>query len=303
MTSMSLSDRIKQGVFLIDGAMGTELFVRGVEAGGSNNYLNVTNPSVVKEVHAAYFAAGSDAVITNTFEANRISLLRHGLADEAQKINTEGAKIAREAAEDVAKDGRDRYVLGGLGPCGDFLEPLGMVKAEDLKAAFTDQARTLVAGGVDGLIIETMTAVEEIEVAIDAVKSVCDLPVFVSLAYDEAGDEFRTMMGVDCGGAVGKLCVLGIDAIGFNCGTLDMDGYVKLAQLYAKVLAGRDVALLCEPNAGRPELVDGNAKYSLSTDDYALAMEKIVAAGAKIIGGCCGTSPAYIEAVSGLAGV
>ncbi|MBW8036614.1 MAG: homocysteine methyltransferase, partial [Planctomycetes bacterium] len=243
MASMSLSERIKQGVLLIDGAMGTELFVRGVKAGSSNNYLNVTDASVVKEVHAAYFAAGSDAVITNTFEANGISLLRHGLADEVAKINIEGAKIAREAAEEAAKDGRDRYVLGGLGPCGDFLEPLGMVKAEDLKAAFADQAKALVDGGVDGFIIETMTAIEEIEVAIEAVKSVCDLPVFVSLAYDGAGDEFRTMMGVDCVTAVEKLCGLGIDAIGFNCGTLDMDGYVKLAQSYAKALAGRDVAL------------------------------------------------------------
>ena len=298
MASMSLSDSISEGVLLMDGAMGTELFVRGVEAGASNNYLNVTNPSVVKEIHAAYFSAGSDAVITNTFEGNRISLLRHGLVDEAQKINIEGAKVAREAAEDAAKDGRDRYVLGGLGPCGDFLEPLGMVKAEDLKAAFADQAKVLVDGGVDGFIIETMTAIEEIEVVVDAVKSVCDLPVFVSLAYDAAGDEFRTMMGVDCVGAVEKLCGLGIDAIGFNCGTLDMDGYVKLAQLYAKVLAGRDVALLCEPNAGRPELVDGKAEYSLSTDDYAGAMEKIIAAGAKIVGGCCGTSPACIEALA-----
>ena len=195
MASMNLSERIKQGILLIDGAMGTELFARGVEAGASNNYLNVTAASVVKEVHAAYFAAGSDAVITNTFEANGISLLRHGLADEVENINAAGAKVAREAAEEAAKDGRDRYVLGGLGPCGDFLEPLGMVKAEDLKAAFSVQAKALGDGGVDGFIIETMTAVEEVEVAIDAVKSVSDLPVFVSLAYDPAGDEFRTMMG------------------------------------------------------------------------------------------------------------
>lgn len=301
MASMNLSDRVKQGgVFLIDGAMGTELFARGVKAGVCNNYLNVTNSSVVKEVHAAYFKAGSDAVITNTFEANSISLLRHGLAERIEEINIAGAKIAKEAAQEA---GGDRYVFGGLGPCGDFLAPLGMVKAEDLKAAYAVQVRALVAGGVDGFIIETMTAVDEIEVAISAVKSVSDLPVFVSLAYDAAGDEFRTMMGVDCAGAVEKLCGLGIDAIGFNCGTLDMDGYVKLAQTYAKALAGKDVVLLCEPNAGKPELVDGEAKYSLGTDDYAQAMKKIIAASAKIVGGCCGTSPAYIEAVRGLAGV
>jgi 5-methyltetrahydrofolate--homocysteine methyltransferase len=290
MARVNLAERISQGVFFLDGAMGTQLFARRAGAGLCNDYLNIEAPDIVTDVHNAYLNAGSDAVITNTFGGNKYALGRHGYSDKAEEINLAGARIGRKSA------GEDKYVLGDIGPCGDFLEPLGAVKADELKAAFSNQAKALAEGGVDGFIIETMTAVEEIAIAVEAVKSVSDLPIFASLAYDPAGEEIRTMMGVAPARAVKELVTSGIVAIGFNCGTLSMDEYVKLTQRYAEVLAESSVALLAEPNAGKPELIDGKAVYTLSPEDFAEEVVNIHQAGAKILGGCCGTGPAHIEA-------
>ncbi len=290
MTRVLLKDRLQQGVFFLDGAMGTQLIEAGAPVGCCNDYLNVESPEIVRAVHQKYLGAGVDAVITNTFGANGLVLKRHGHGDKVGQINLAAAKLAREVA------GEDTYVLGDIGPCGDFLEPLGPVKPDELKAAFAEQAAGLLAGGVDGFIIETMTALEEIEVAIRAAQSVSDLPIFVSLAYDPAGDVFRTMMGVSPAQAVERLADCGIAAIGFNCGTLDMPGYVRLAKEYAEALDGTGVLLLAEPNAGRPELGGDKAVYKLSPDGYAEAIEQIKDAGAAILGGCCGTSPVHIEA-------
>lgn len=290
MTRVLLKERLRQGLFFIDGAMGTQLIAAGAPVGCCNDYLNIESPEIVKTVHQKYIDAGVDAVITNTFGANSLVLKRHGRADQAQAINRAAAKLAREMA------GPDKYVLGDIGPCGDFLVPLGMVKEADLRAAFAEQAKSLLDGGVDGFIIETMTALEEIKVAIEAVQSVCDLPVLVSLAYDPAGGAAKTMMGVSPEQAVKQLASLGITAIGFNCGTLDMPGYTVLAKAYAEALTGTDVLLLAEPNAGRPELEGDRAVYKLSPEAYAEALAQIKDAGAAILGGCCGTSPAHLKA-------
>ncbi len=292
MATVKLNERITQGPFFLDGAMGTQLFARGVEAGQCNDYLNIESPDIIFDIHAAYLKAGSDAVITNTFSANKYALARHSLADKVAEINLGGAEIGRKAAGD------DKYVLGDIGPCGDFLEPLGNVKPDELRAAFADQAKALAAGGVDGFVIETMTAIEEITVAIEGVKSVSDLPIFASLAYDPAGEGFKTMMGVSPETVAQKLLPLGIAAIGFNCGTLSMDAYVKLAAACADAIGDRPIVLLAEPNAGKPELVDDKAVYNLSPEDFAAACEQIHTAGANIIGGCCGTTPAHIEAIT-----
>ncbi|MBA7654699.1 Bifunctional homocysteine S-methyltransferase/5,10-methylenetetrahydrofolate reductase [subsurface metagenome] len=291
MGRISLKERISEGLFLLDGAMGTELIARGIEAGKCNDYLNIESADIVSDIQRAYIEAGSDAVITNTFGANKYALARHGLDDKVKNINTAGAQIARRAA------GKEKYVLGDIGPSGDFLEPLGPLKADGLKDAFAQQAKALLAGGVDGLIIETMTALDEVTIAIEAVKSISDLPVFVSLSYDPAGETFRTMMGIDPADAADKLLPLGIDAIGFNCGSLSMEQYVSLAQIYVSETKG-EVAILAEPNAGKPELVDDQVIYKVGPEDFAVAAEKIHSAGVNIIGGCCGTTPAHIEVVA-----
>ena len=295
MSRVSLKERIKQGLFLLDGAMGTQLIARGVEAGRCNDYLNIDSPDTIFEVHQSYFQAGSDAAITNTFGANKFALARYGFADKADEINTAGAKIARRAA------GKKKYVLGDIGPSGGFLEPLGDLKPAELKEAFAQQAKTLSAGGVDGFIVETMTALDEITIAIEAAKSVCgELPVLASMAFDKVADGFRTMMGVDVESAVAKMVSLGVDAVGFNCGTLLLDEYVELAGRFVSTVkaSGANVLIYAEPNAGKPELVDGRAVYRVTPEDFAAAIERIHSLGVNIIGGCCGTSPEHIEAVA-----
>lgn len=289
MARIELFKRLNESVLILDGAMGTQLMAAGVEPGCCNDYLNIEAPQTIAAVHTAYLRAGSDAIVTNTFGANKYVLGRHGYEKDVEQINLAGAKIGRDAAGD------DKYVLGDIGPCGDFLEPLGGVKADELLAAFAVQARSLAEGGVDGFIIETMTAVDEIVIAVKAVKSVCDLPIFVSLAYDPAGGQFKTMMGIGPAAAVEQLSSLGITAIGFNCGTLSMDQYVELTGLYVEAIAQSPIALLAEPNAGKPELQGDQAVYTLSPEDFGDTARQICDAGAKIIGGCCGTGPEHIR--------
>ncbi|MHC4336483.1 MAG: homocysteine S-methyltransferase family protein [Planctomycetota bacterium] len=294
MGRMSLRDRIKKGLFLLDGAMGTQLIARGVEASKCNDYLNIDSPDTIVSIHKNYLEAGSDTVLTNTFGANKYALARHGLSEEATKINTAGAQTARKAA------GENKYVLGDIGPSGDFLEPLGALKPDELEKAFAEQAQVLLAGGVDGFIIETMTALDEMAIAIEAVKSVSELPVFASMAFDSSGDDFRTMMGVDVETAVSKMVLLGVDAVGFNCGKMSLDDYIRLAVKCACAVQNykEDVVVLAEPNAGTPELVEGKAIYNVPPDAFATAAEKICSAGVKIIGGCCGTGPEHIQAIA-----
>lgn len=285
-----LATRLQEGLFFLDGAMGTQLFARGVRQGQCVEQLNVQQPEIVAEVHRAYLEAGCDAVLTNTFGGNPISLGRHKAADQTERWNETGARLARRQA------GAGRYVLGDIGPCGDFLEPIGMLKKEDLKAAFARQVRGLLDGGVDGFLIETMTALEEIETAMEAVRSVSELPILVSLAFDPAKESFRTMMGVSPQQAVEQLSGLGIAAIGFNCGTLDMASYVRLAEEFAAAAEGRDVLLLAEPNAGKPRLEGERAVYDLTPEEFAAGLERIHQAGATILGGCCGTTPDHLAA-------
>jgi 5-methyltetrahydrofolate--homocysteine methyltransferase len=292
MATEKLIVRIKQGPFILDGAMGTQLMAAGTTAGVCNDYLNIESPEIVAGVHRSYIQAGSDAIITNTFGANKITLARHGHVDKAVQINLAACEIARKAA------GQDRFVLGDIGPCGEFLEPMGTLKANDLKEIFCEQAKALVDGGVDGLIIETMTDLQEAIVAVEAVKSTSELPVFVSLSYDAAAAGYRTMMAVDPAVAVEQIASLGVDAVGFNCGTLAMDEYIKLTQIHTESASGKDIAIIAEPNAGKPELDGQRTVYRLSPADFADAAVEINRAGATIFGGCCGTTPEHIKAMA-----
>lgn len=292
MTRIDLSGRLSSGVFFfIDGAMGTQLMAEGINPGSCFDAVNLKSPLIVEKIHRRYFEAGCDAVLTNSFGANPVTLARHGLSDTAVDINKAAAEIARRAA------GPDRYVLGDIGPSGDFLEPVGSLKPETLYAAFAEQTRGLVSGGVDGIIIETMTALDEMLVAVQAVQSVCRLPILCSFAYDPSPEGFRTMMGVMPEAIVAKMSSMGISALGFNCGTLSMDGYVALTERLAGLVKRTGVALLAEPNAGRPELIDGKSTYRLTPEEYAAAVVDIYKAGATILGGCCGTSPLHIAAM------
>jgi len=295
MERMSLRERMGRGVLVLDGAMGTQLFARGVEVGTCGESLNIESPAIVGEVHRAYVEAGSDAILSNTFGANRFSLGRHGLAERVREINQAAVRVARAAA------GEQRYVLGDIGPSGDFLAPLGRLKPLELRDAFEEQAAALASEPVDGLIIETMTALDEVAIAIEAARSACgDLPVLASMSFDRAGDGFRTMMGVDIKAAVSKIGSLGVEAVGFNCGTATLDEYVELAQELAAAAGSvsSKLVVFAEPNAGKPELVDGKAVYRVRPEEFASAARRIHAAGISIIGGCCGTGPEHIAAVA-----
>lgn len=290
MTRVLLKDRLRQGLFFVDGAMGTQIIEAGAPAGCCNEFLCIETPQIIQTVHQQYIDAGVDAIITNTFGANSIVLKRHGHENEVYAVNLAAARLAREVA------GPEKYVLGGLGPCGAFLQPLGTITNDALTAAFIEQVEGLAEGGVDGFIIETMTAIDEVKIAIETIQSISPLPILVSLAYDQTGDKVRTMMGATPAQAAEQLAPLGIAALGFNCGTLDMDGYVRLARDYTRSLSGTRVLLLAEPNAGRPELEGNRAVYRLLPDDFAQSLLRIKDAGAVILGGCCGTSPTHLEA-------
>jgi 5-methyltetrahydrofolate--homocysteine methyltransferase len=295
MPRTNLKERIKHGPLLLDGAMGTQLIARGIQAGTCNEYLNIESADIISDIHHAYLQAGSDAIITNTFGGNKYALSRHGFADAIAWINKAGAKLARRAA------GKEKYVLGDIGPSGDFLEPLGALKPDELRDAFAAQAEALSEGGVDGFIIETMTALDEAVVAVEAIKSIPGgLLVLVSMSFDKAGNNFKTMMGVGVDDAVSKIVPLNVDAIGFNCGTLSLDDYVELAHRFITAVRGlsEETVICAEPNAGKPELVEGKVVYKVSPEDFARAIEIIHSAGVSIIGGCCGTGPEYIEAIA-----
>ena len=294
MAKAGLIEKIEQGVFFLDGAMGTQLMAAGVKSARCNDYLNIESPQTVIDIHKSYLQAGSGAIITNTFSANSMVLDKHGLADKAEDINLAGAQIARQAVDEI---NADRYVLGDIGPCGEFLPPVGKADPEKVKEAFVSQAQALAEGGVEGFIVETMMALKEMTIAVQAVQSVSDLPLFASFAFNPASDGFRTLMGIGPETAIDKLISLGVDAVGFNCGSLTMGQYVKLSEICANLIGQTDIFLLAEPNAGRPDLTESGAVYKLPPEDFADAAQKIHTAGAKILGGCCGTGPEHIKAM------
>jgi 5-methyltetrahydrofolate--homocysteine methyltransferase len=321
MVKKSLKQKLSEGLLFLDGAMGTQLMAKGVELGRCNEMLNIESPQIILDIHRSYFDAGSEAVYTNTFGANEITLARHGLADKVEQINRAAVEIARKASS----GGNDRYVIGDIGPSGEFLKPLGMLEPERLKSVYVKQAKALCEAGVDGFIVETFMAVDEAKVAAEAVKSVCSLPVFATLAFDavgsacspQAGADFKTMMGVSVEKVVSEFSALGVDGLGFNCGTLKMEQYLQLTEKFAKLLTpgpdeiaeaashgvnsgpgAKRVALLAKPNGGKPELIDGKAVYKLSDKDFGDWLAKIHTAGAVLIGGCCGTTPAHIKAMT-----
>jgi 5-methyltetrahydrofolate--homocysteine methyltransferase len=292
---MDIKARIKQGPFLLDGGMGSQLIARKISVSKCNDYLNIETPDQIEQIHRDYLDAGCDAVITNTFGANEVMLARHGVAGRAAEINKAGAQIARRAA------GRDKVVLGDIGPCGDFLLPVGPLEPQTLKRAFEEQVAALCVGGVDGLIIETMTALEELTLAVEAAIENSDgRPVWASMAFDKTAQGFRTMMGVDVDTAVSALISLGIDAVGFNCGTVTLAEYIQLGEQFMEAVhkTGTETPVYAEANAGTPELIDGQAVYKVTPQVFAETVAALYNQGIRILGGCCGTGPAHIVAVA-----
>jgi 5-methyltetrahydrofolate--homocysteine methyltransferase len=272
---------------IVDGAMGTELQLAGLGLGECGSAWNLDHPERLTAIHSAYIEAGCDAVITNSFGANRWVLGRYGLDDRVEEINRSAARIAKRAA------GVGICVLGDVGPCGGLLPPLGAIEPRDLLAEFTRQARALVEGGADGIIIETMTAVEEMTIAVRAARAAASPLVIASLAFDRLPNGLiRTMMGVAPEKAAQAAIDAGADIVGANCGTSMTTGdFARVVEAFRRVT---DRPVIVQANAGSPELIDGRAVYRLAPEALADGMAEVVAAGASLVGGCCGTTPAHI---------
>jgi 5-methyltetrahydrofolate--homocysteine methyltransferase len=285
-----LLEAIKGRVLLGDGAMGTQLQQAGLESGGCGEAWNVDHPERVLGIQRAYVEAGSDCIITNTFGACRIMLERHGQADRVRAINEAGARIARQAF-----GGRDGFVLGDIGPFGGLMEPYGEIAQERVEQAFREQARALVAGGVDAIIIETQTALEELQIAIEAAREAGAPVVIGSLAYDKMADEneVRTMMGVSPEMAAEFMAERQVDILALNCGTgVDVAMATDVVRRYRSVSG---LPIMAQPNAGQPVLENFKVVYHETPQQMARDLPDLLRAGAAIVGGCCGSTPAHIR--------
>lgn len=287
---MTLLERAATGVVIGDGAMGTELQRAGLPIGECGESWVLAHPDRLEAIHQAYLAAGSEIILTNSFGANPWVLARYELADHYERINHAAAAIARRAA------GAGAFVLGDIGPCGQFLRPLGEVDPTALAESFRRQARALLDGGADGIIVETMSAIDEAVLAVEAARAAGAPVIAASMAFDELPNgRVRTMMGVSPEQAARVLTAAGADILGANCGTqMRWESFVAVVSAYRGVAAA---PVMIQANAGRPELVEGAAVYRLAPDAFAEGMAPVLEEGAAILGGCCGTTPAHIEAL------
>jgi 5-methyltetrahydrofolate--homocysteine methyltransferase len=287
----SILDLAKARTVLLDGALGTELMRRGLPQGAAPETWNVDRPEAVQDVHRGYYAAGSDAVSTNSFGGSRIKLAGYGLGDRTFELNKAAAEVAR-AVRPAGK-----YVLGSIGPTGKFLEPQGDLTEADLEAAFADQARGLAAGGVDAFILETHYDLREALCALRAVRAATRLPVLAAMTFNATPRGFFTMMGDGLDRSVKELEAAGAHAVGANC-TLDSAQMVGLARAMRPLT---ELPIIIQPNAGQATLgADGAVVYGQGPDAYLRSVPEILAAGVNLIGGCCGTDPETIRRIAGL---
>jgi len=276
-----LLEALQRPVLIGDGANGTCLADRGF-LHQPYDLANVFAPDLVRAVHAEYFAAGADFVETNTFGANRIRL--DGLNVDPVEVNVAGARLAREAA------GPDRLVLGAMGPVGKPMAPIGNITEEQVFEAMAEQARTLAQGGVDGFLLETFIDLDEMRVAARAVRSVSDLPIIGAKAYIEDGEMLAEGHPARC---AAEMASWGLAAVGANC----VVGPQRMLDLVRMIAEEVDLPVLAFPTPGLPQLVKGQVTYDTSPEYFARAAARLVEEGARIVGGCCGTTPAHIRAL------
>ncbi len=273
-------------ILIFDGGFGTQLAQRGAKPGGESN---ITSPGVVEDVHKAYIAAGSNVIITNTFCMNRYYMASNGVNGSVEEINRAGVEIARRAA------GGRAAVMGDIGPTGKLLKPIGELTEDEMYEAFSEQAAALASAGVDGFIIETMISLKEAVVAVRACKDAAKLPIAASMTYATARDGGRTTMGDKAAACAAELEKAGADVLGSNCGDLDPQEVAIVVASYRSV---SNLPVLVEPNAGKPKLDENDkAVYEMKPGDFAEGVKACIAAGARLLGGCCGTTPDHIRAL------
>src|SRR4051794_6437165 len=276
------SEALTQRVLVCDGAMGTMLYSRGVFINKSFDAMNLTQAQLVEDVHQEYVRAGADIIETNTFGANRIKLGSFGLADKLKLINVEGVRIARRAAGDRA------YVAGAIGPLGIRIEPWGKTGIDEARDYFLEQAQALVEGGVDLFILETFRDLNEIGAAIDAVRSISDLPIVAQMTTEEDGN---TLDGTPPEKFAPELGARGATILGVNCAV----GPAPMLETIERIEQSVDAPLSAQPNAGRPRDIEGRTIYLSSPEYMASYARRFVAQGVRLVGGCCGTTPEHIR--------
>lgn len=282
----------KYGAVILDGAFGTELTRRGLPTGIAPENWNITHPDNVSAVGRSYAEAGSHIVLTNSFGGTSYKLKKAGEKTPVKEINEYAARNARAGAGEKAS------VFGSVGPTGEFLAPLGLATAEEITAAFSEQINGLIAGGVDGIIIETMTDLGEALCALRAAKTCApSLLTAVSMTFDKGHKGYATMMGVTPAEAARVLTEEGADMIGTNCG----NGIDNMCEIIALLAENTDLPLWAKPNAGMPELRDGKTVFPASPDEMAAKIPALIKAGAVCAGGCCGTTPEHIQAMAAAA--
>lgn len=288
MTREEFSRLTDSGVVLLDGATGSNLRMAGMPVGVCAEQWVLEHPAVLQELQRAYADAGSQIVYAPSFSANRISLQRFGLQDRVVEMNTRLAAISREAVAGKA------LVAGDITTTGEMLEPAGSLGLDELYAVYQEQVRALADAGVDLLVAETMLSVQETAVALDAARSVCDLPVMCTLTLQADGS---AIYGGSAAEAVTTLQELGAAAVGLNCSV----GPDQLVAVVAHMRSVARVPIIAKPNAGMPVINDkGEAIYSMAASDFARHVARLVEAGAGIVGGCCGTTPDYIRELAKL---
>lgn len=282
-------DRLSTGILLCDGAMGTVIHERGVPIDACFDELNLTNPSMIVEIHREYIAAGAEIIETNTFGGNRFRLGEHNLSDKVREINLRGAKLAREARE---VSGQPVFVAGSIGPTGRVVEPIGTASKDSVRDAFQEQVAALLEGGVDLLMIETISSLDEMRLIVEAAREVSDLPIVAQMTF---ADDRRTIGGNTADDVVRELRDLNVEVIGVNCSVGPRHTVDVLKEL--TVAGGRDVAYSGQPNAGFPMQVGDRVIYPSSPDYFAQYAREAASLGLRVIGGCCGTTPVHIQAM------
>jgi 5-methyltetrahydrofolate--homocysteine methyltransferase len=283
----TLTERLADNRLIIaDGATGTFLQRWGLPRGTAPERWNLEKPDAVLKLHRNYLAAGAELATTNTFGGTRYRLKGHGLDDRLSEVNRRAAQLAREAVGTAA------YVLGDLGPTGQMLEPMGSLTREDAVEAYAEQVTELVAGGVDGIIVETMSDLDEARAAVEGARRVTDMPVLVTMSFDTHG---RTMMGVDPARAARELWAMGVAVVGANCGRSLPENLEAIRKMREAV---PEAALMAKPNAGLPHVSGDAVVYDVSPDVMADYGRRFAALGIKVVGGCCGSGPEHIQALA-----
>ncbi len=277
-------EKIDKRPLVCDGAMGTMLYSKGISLNQCFDELNSTKPQLVKEVHVAYVKAGAEVIETNTFGANRFRLEKFGLGEKVRDFNLAGVRLAREVAGD------DLYVAGAVGPLGILLEPLGLTSREEARAAFRDQIAVLVEGGVDLIIVETMMDLNEAHQALLAAREVGQFPVAVQMTVQNDGSTPTGTSPEDFGRALDEW---GADLIGVNCSV----GPAAVEETLERIAAVTEKRLVAQPNAGMPRTVEGRNLYLCSPEYMANYARRFIQTGARLVGGCCGTTPEHIKAI------